>query len=232
MTDLASRLLEFVDDRLDHMLEAPAMWGSGESVELQILQLLEMRVVLLEPEQAEGWRSVQSDYEHFLAKQFPGAPPMTLSALLEERPGELTTLLGQFVAAQRDAHRPVPVRNGDSGAGYGDLTPELLLEQSRYSWDQHPEAVLGTIYLYFAYGTDVPPGVLADFVTRHQDAGLLNEDKVKAAISAVARLDGGPGLGSSQLLRDFWNALVPLRSRLPPRTAGQRTPDGRGDKLR
>ncbi len=105
MTDLASRLLEFVDDRLDHMLEAPDMWGSGESVELQILQLLEMRVLLLEPEQAEGWRSVQSDYEHFRTKQFPGAPPTTLSVLLEERPGELTTLLGQFVAAQRDVHR-------------------------------------------------------------------------------------------------------------------------------
>ncbi|HSK03375.1 MAG TPA: hypothetical protein VK932_19120 [Kofleriaceae bacterium] len=225
-------MLDFVDDRLDHMLEAPDMWGSGESVELQILQLLEMRVLLLEPDQEEGWRSVQTDYEHFLAKQFPGAPPTILSVLLEDRSGELTTLLGQFVAAQRDVHRPGPDQNGDSGSGYGDLTPELMLEQSRYSWDQHPEAVLGTIYLYFAYGTEVPPGVLADFVTRHQDAGLLNEDKVRAAIAAVARLDGGPGLGSSQLLRDFWNALVPLRPRLPPRAGRRKAPERRGDGRR
>jgi hypothetical protein len=229
MIPLVSRLLEFVDERLDHMLEAPDMWGTGESVELQILQLLEVRVLLLEPAQADDWRSVQSDYEHFLAMQFPGAPPTTLSALLGDRQDELTARLGQFIAAQRAAHPAAPARNGDSAHQSGESTPELLADQD-YSWDQHPEATLGTIYLYFAYGSHVPPGVLSAFVACHQDTGRLTEDKVRAAIAAVSKLDGGPGLGTSQLLRDFWSALSPLRPRLPPRISGGKNPERRGDR--
>lgn len=222
MTSLDSVLLDFVDARLDHMLEAPEMWGSTESVELQILQLLEVRSLVLDPDQTDGWRSVQVDYERFLAAELPDSPPTTLAARLGNRQGELTTLLGRFVAAQRGSRRPARDR-------YDDLVSELMSNQGKYSWDEHPEAVLGTIYLYFSYGTEVPPGVLAAFVARHQDEGRLNEEKVSAAISAVARLDGGPGLGASQLLRDFWSALAPLRPRVPPRTPTGRTPARRDD---
>lgn len=114
MTALASRLLDFVDERLDHMLEAPSMWGSGESVELQILQLLELRALILEPAHTASWRAVQPEYERFLATRFPGAPPTTLAALLGARQDQLVPVLAQFVEAQRGARpRSSIERNAD-----------------------------------------------------------------------------------------------------------------------
>jgi hypothetical protein len=53
MTPLGSRLLCFIDERLQHMLDAPEMWGSNESVEFQLLQLLEIR--LLDHRRECGW---------------------------------------------------------------------------------------------------------------------------------------------------------------------------------
>jgi hypothetical protein len=88
----------------------------------------------------------------------------------------------------------------------------------RYSWNDHPEAVLGTVYLYFSFGCDprnVPDEEVAAFVRRHQDRGRLSTEKVRAALSAVGHLDGGGGLGPSHLLRDIWDALANLRDRLP-----------------
>jgi hypothetical protein len=114
MTLLASRLLDFVDERLDDMLEAPEMWGSGESVELQILQLLEIRALVLEPTPEVGWRSVQASYERYLATRFPGAPPTTLAALLGKHQDQLTTILRGFVESQRSAFpRSSSERNAD-----------------------------------------------------------------------------------------------------------------------
>ena len=106
MTSLRSRLLCFIDERLQHMLDAPEMWGSNESVELQILQLLEVRLLVVgaSTRPLHG-RDVQLDYERFLAERFPGAPPITLSALLgSQRQGDFTTLLAEFIAAQRAKH--------------------------------------------------------------------------------------------------------------------------------
>lgn len=117
MTTTESRLLCFVDERLDHMLDAPQMWGASESVELQILQLLEMRVVIVEPStDPPPWQSVQIDYERFITEHLPNARPATLSALLGNREGDLISLLRQFVAEQRVAHASADVlarRNAD-----------------------------------------------------------------------------------------------------------------------
>lgn len=127
MTSLASRLLDFLDERLDHMLEAPSMWGAGESVELQILQLLEVRALILAPAHAAGWRAVQPEYERFLARQFPGSPPTTLSVRLGARQDQLTAVLGQFIEAQRAAYaRSDDERNADE-----IRTVEGLLELGR-----------------------------------------------------------------------------------------------------
>jgi hypothetical protein len=99
---LGARLLGFIDERLQQMLDAPEMWGSNESVELQILQLLEIRLlVVTAPTRPLHGREVQLDYERFLADHFAGAPPITLSALLgPERQAEIFPLLAEFVAAQ------------------------------------------------------------------------------------------------------------------------------------
>ncbi|HEX3475757.1 MAG TPA: hypothetical protein VHT91_12075 [Kofleriaceae bacterium] len=102
MTWVVSKLIDFIDERLNHMLEAPSMWGSSESVELQILQLLEIRsLVLGAPDAQSHWHQVQIDYERFIAAHFPGAPPTTLTVLLEQEPIKLIPLLAQFVAEQR-----------------------------------------------------------------------------------------------------------------------------------
>lgn len=62
--DLRSRVLRFIDERLQHMLDAPEMWGSRASVELQILQLLEVRLLVVgAPTRPLHDREVQLDYE-------------------------------------------------------------------------------------------------------------------------------------------------------------------------
>jgi len=104
MTWVVSKLIDFIDERLNHMIEAPSMWGSSESVELQILQLLEIRsLVLSAPDGQSHWHHVQADYERFIAAHLPGAPPTTLSVLLDHEPSKLIPLLAQFVAEQRRA---------------------------------------------------------------------------------------------------------------------------------
>jgi hypothetical protein len=88
-----------------------------------------------------------------------------------------------------------------------------------YPWRNHAEAVLGTVYLYFAYGrnpANIPAGVIRASVDAHQDRGQLDEDAVRAAVSAVRKLDGGPGLKPAELVTDIWDALAPLRHKFPP----------------
>ena len=89
-----------------------------------------------------------------------------------------------------------------------------------YSWKNNRHAILGTIYLYFAYGCDetqIPSNVIGSFIAAHQDpAGSLTASKVRAAVQAVRKLDKGTGMyGPSQDLIDIWNALLPLRSTFP-----------------
>lgn len=115
MTWVASNLINFIDERLSHMLEAPRMWGSSESVELQALQLLEIRsLVLGSPDRQSRWQHVQIDYERFIAKRFPGAPPVTLTALLDQESDKVIPLLAEFVAEQlrvRPSRAPAQARN-------------------------------------------------------------------------------------------------------------------------
>lgn len=139
MTSLGSRLLCFIDERLQHMLDAPEMWGSNESVELQILQLLEIRLLAVgAPTRPLHGREVQLDYERFLAERFPGAPPITLSALLgSQRQGELSPLLAEFVAAQLTKHSGATAaaqRNADELRAI-----EWLLDAARSSMEKEQQ---------------------------------------------------------------------------------------------
>jgi hypothetical protein len=131
---LAATLLRFVDDRLDHMLEAPETWGADESVELQILQLLEIRLLVAAPPRTQDdWRQVQLDYERFLDERFPGSPPTTLTARLgAERRGELWPLLTTFVVAQRLQH---PVRATADRNVEEIQAIDRLLTAARASWE-------------------------------------------------------------------------------------------------
>ncbi len=68
MSSLQDRVLRFIDEQLDAIRKRPGMWGPDIAVELQILQLLEFRSVLLRPalEDANP-RAVLDAYEEFLA---------------------------------------------------------------------------------------------------------------------------------------------------------------------
>jgi hypothetical protein len=85
-----------------------------------------------------------------------------------------------------------------------------------YSWEAHPVAILGTIYLYFAYGRHeekIPNDVINVFVSAHQDGDALTADKVRAAVQAVRKLDTGNGkFGPSQKLQAIWDAMATIRS--------------------
>ena len=91
---------------------------------------------------------------------------------------------------------------------------------SDYAWRNNRHAILGTVYLYFAYGcneTKIPLSVISSFIAAHQDAkGSLTESKVRAAVQAVRKIDTGTGkYGPSQDLTDIWQALLPLRGSFP-----------------
>lgn len=89
-----------------------------------------------------------------------------------------------------------------------------------YAWKNNRHAILGTVYLYFAYGCDVtkiPATAIDSFVAAHQDpVGSLSASKVRDAVKAVRYLDTGTGLQPSKDLVAIWNALLPLRSTFPP----------------
>jgi|GEM_PF-6193942 len=88
-----------------------------------------------------------------------------------------------------------------------------------YAWDDHPEAVLGTLYLYFSSNCDlvqISEERMKDFVDRHQDANATLTDKqLITALQAVRALDGRSGPRPCKTLIQLWDAISPLRDRLP-----------------
>jgi hypothetical protein len=71
---------DFIDSRIEAMLLRPSMWGSHESVELLVLQLVELLFVLNNP--GESVQVVLGCYVKLLMKEFPKGPPTTLTSLL------------------------------------------------------------------------------------------------------------------------------------------------------
>ena len=88
-----------------------------------------------------------------------------------------------------------------------------------YAWDDHPEAVLGAIYLYFSSNCDpvqIGEKRMKAFVELHQDEnGTLTDKEVMAAVQAVRGMDGRSGPKPGKTLIALWNALSPLRERMP-----------------
>ena len=103
MSLLQRTLLEFIDERLESLLRVPEMWGSDESVELQVLQLLEFRLLTLSPSLKDEVARVQQEYVQYVRERFPGEPPEPLAMLLSRhgRSAELTSILRGFVDTER-----------------------------------------------------------------------------------------------------------------------------------
>jgi hypothetical protein len=99
MSALQTTILAYIDEQIQAILSAPEMWGSDESVEMQVLQLLEFRSVTLRPElEKRNPRTVLDEYHGFLKKTFPGAPSYPLFGLVKEygREREFISLLRGF----------------------------------------------------------------------------------------------------------------------------------------
>jgi len=83
MSSLREVIVRWVEGRLDDLLAAPPMWGSPEAVEMQALQLLELRLLALRPDlDAENPRRVLDTYLAFLRERFPAQPPEPLYRLV------------------------------------------------------------------------------------------------------------------------------------------------------
>jgi hypothetical protein len=86
-----------------------------------------------------------------------------------------------------------------------------------YAWDEHPEAVMGTIYLYFSSNCDpmqISEERMKAFVAHHQDEnGTLTEKIVVTAVQAVRALDGRSGPRPGKTLIALWNARRMARPR-------------------
>ncbi len=98
MSDLRETVVTWADRRIDEVLAAPRMWGSPEVVEMQVLQLLEIRAVALRPTQEyENPRRVLDTYLAFLRERYPAQPAQPLFQLVEHLdPGKFGEALRCF----------------------------------------------------------------------------------------------------------------------------------------
>ena len=100
MNQLARALQRFLDKRLASLTERPEIWGSQESVELQVLQLLEVRALVINATcDEDSLRQIQDHYIAFLSERFPDTPPVTLAERLAttEDSEQFTEYLQAFV---------------------------------------------------------------------------------------------------------------------------------------
>lgn len=99
MSPAEERLLSFVDKRLESMLCRSAIWGSLLSVEDQILQLLEVRCMLLIPSfSADDTHKLLRAYSRFIAENLEDATVEPLATQLEQRglTGDFPALMKKF----------------------------------------------------------------------------------------------------------------------------------------
>ena len=131
MTGLRHRLLSFVDSRLDRLFTRPRMWGSNEAVEFQALLLIELRALVLRPEEDQRrlFTLLQGAYHRFIEEKCPGESPQFLASLA---PGNLVPLLQEF----RNTWEPATT--GDNPFETYDLVLQLNL---RSGVDSPPTSV-------------------------------------------------------------------------------------------
>jgi hypothetical protein len=83
VSDFRDTLAVWIDQRLDHILEAPPMWGSPEAVELQVLQLVQVRALAQRaPPALESPGRVFDAYLSYLSQRFPKQPQRPLFELV------------------------------------------------------------------------------------------------------------------------------------------------------
>ena len=85
MSDFREDLVRWIDERLSHILDAPPMWGCPEAVELQVIQLIQIRALAqgASPELSRPG-GVFDAYLAYLREGFPRQPQRPLFELIGE----------------------------------------------------------------------------------------------------------------------------------------------------
>jgi hypothetical protein len=79
MSTSRDAMVQWIDQRIERILAAPPMWGSPEAVEMQVLQLLQMRAVALRaPHEPDSSKRVVDAYLSYLSLKFPKQPQQPL----------------------------------------------------------------------------------------------------------------------------------------------------------
>jgi hypothetical protein len=96
MSQAEHALLQHIKDRLDHMLQFPELWGGAESLELQVLQLLEAYAVVRGPQtdRVQLFQDLQNAYRRFLSN----IPPRSNRLLFQRKEMELSELVSLLSA--------------------------------------------------------------------------------------------------------------------------------------
>jgi hypothetical protein len=103
MNDLQETLVRWIDQRLARILDAPPMWGCPEAVELQVLQLIQVRALVQRTPQAlANPGGVFDAYAAYLSQRFPRQPQRPLFELVgqdDETYSKLAAGLRGFIDA-------------------------------------------------------------------------------------------------------------------------------------
>lgn len=94
-----ARVLEFVDGRLDAIVTYPGGWGSVESLEPQILTLLELRLLLVHPQ--GNSEIVQVRYLEHVERSVGGPSTLPLVARPGTSEARVIEVLRAFVTNER-----------------------------------------------------------------------------------------------------------------------------------
>jgi hypothetical protein len=141
MSALREAVLHFVDERIRQMLQRPAAWGSEENVELQVLQLVEVRALALHPdtEPRRIFKLLQRAYERFVEDAIQARRPELLSEILQSRDelSRFSDLLGTFVSSWEYANRD------ENPFEEHDLVVRLTLKDQ---FDEPPTSMIGHYY--------------------------------------------------------------------------------------
>jgi hypothetical protein len=139
MSPAEDRLLAFVASRLESMLRRPAIWGSLLSVEERILQLLELRRVLLVPSlSSNDTHQLLRSYSRFISEILDDATVEPLAVQLEQRgrADEFSALMGKFVERELAEFLVDPVRSEEPAlerAEHVEMTDRILTYLSKYA---------------------------------------------------------------------------------------------------
>lgn len=95
-------VVQFIDRTLADMTTRPAFWGPLPGVEMQVLRLLEIRLLLTDPHADSSAASeVARAYWQSLARDFPGSDAVSLRTRVGDDMAAFSRWLAAFCAQQQ-----------------------------------------------------------------------------------------------------------------------------------